>query len=129
MAELFDELLEHCPRPVEAGYWTTVFALALALTDQHERFAALDLEGPSRWGSAARLVTRQRYAEAADELAAIGGRPEEALARLLDAQALIRQGSRPRAASPRSRSPSSCGPGCGRPATWTWPRALTAQTA
>ena len=94
VAELFDELLENVPGTVEASYWTAVFALALALTEQHERLAALDLEGPSRWGVAARLVNQQRYAESAAELAAIGGRPEEALARFLDAQALIRQGSR-----------------------------------
>ena len=52
------------------------------------------IEGPWRWLSTARLVADGRYAEAADELGAIGARPEEALARLLTARGLIGGGDR-----------------------------------
>jgi hypothetical protein len=41
------------------------------------------------------MIADARYVEAADELADIGGRSQEALARLLAARALIREGSRP----------------------------------
>jgi class 3 adenylate cyclase/tetratricopeptide (TPR) repeat protein len=92
VAELFDELVEAAPSPVQGSYWSCVFALALALTDQPQRFAVVDLQGPSRWLTATRLILDERFAEAAEELAAIGGKPEEALARLLTARALIRHG-------------------------------------
>jgi tetratricopeptide (TPR) repeat protein len=94
VADLFDELVEANPGKGAWSYWSTAFALALALTDQPERFAVCDMEGPSRWGSAAKLITEGRYAEAGDELGEIGGKPEQALARLLAARALISSGSR-----------------------------------
>jgi class 3 adenylate cyclase/tetratricopeptide (TPR) repeat protein len=94
VGELFDELVEATQGPVQGGPWSTELALALTLTDQPERFAALDMKGPSRWQSAANLITEGRYAEAGDELAQIGGQPEQALTRLLTARALIRGGSR-----------------------------------
>ena len=94
VAELFDELAEAEPGKVAGSYWSTVFALALALTDQPERLAAHDMKGPSRWVTAANLITEGRYAEAGDELGEIGGKPEQALARLLAARDLIRRGSR-----------------------------------
>ena len=71
-----------------------MFALALALTDQPERLAVCVMEGPSRWMTAAKLIAEGRYAEGGDELGEIGGRPEQALARLLAARDLIRRGSR-----------------------------------
>ena len=94
VAELVDELVGQRTGPIEAGYWSTVLALALALTDQAARFAELDATGPSRWLVAARLVADGSYTEAADELRDIGGRPEEAFARMLAARALIRAGGR-----------------------------------
>ncbi len=94
VAELFDELVEAGPSKVTWSYWSTVFALALALTDQPERLAVHDMKGPSRWATAAQLITEGGYAEAGDELGEIGGKPEQALARLLAARALIRRGNR-----------------------------------
>jgi len=94
VADLFDELVEALPGTAMWSNWSTVFALALALTDQPERLATLDTQGPSRWATAARLITAGRYAEAGDELGEIGGKPEQALARLLAARALIRSGNR-----------------------------------
>jgi hypothetical protein len=43
---------------------------------------------------AAKLIAEGRYSEAGDELGEIGGKPEQALARLLAARDLIRRGSR-----------------------------------
>ena len=80
---------------VSGAYCLVEFALALALTDQADRFAAVSTEGAWRWLAAARLIAAGRYAEAADELAATGARPEEALARLLAARMLIGRGDRP----------------------------------
>ena len=94
VADLFDELVEALPGTAMWSNWSTVFALALALTDQPERLATLDTQGPSRWATAARLITAGRYAEAGDELGEIGSKPEQALARLLNARALIRHGNR-----------------------------------
>jgi hypothetical protein len=94
VADLFDELVEADPSTVTWSYWSTVFALALALTDQPERLSVHDMKGPSRWVTAAKLITEGRYAEAADELGEIGGKPEQALSRLLAARDLIRRGSR-----------------------------------
>ena len=94
VAELFGELLEAYPGQVLASGWSTDFALALALTDQPDRFHEFDAQGSSRWLTAARLIADGRHAAAADELAEIGARPEEALARLLAARASIRAGNR-----------------------------------
>ena len=71
VAELFDEMVGAVPGQVQGSTWSTGFALALALTDQPERFAALDVTGPSRWLTAARLIAEGRYAEAGDALAEI----------------------------------------------------------
>jgi predicted ATPase/class 3 adenylate cyclase len=86
VANLFDELAERVGEDDSGSFWATGFALALALTDQAERLGAVRAEGPSRWLSAARLIAAGRHAEAAAELAAIGARPEEAVARLLAAR-------------------------------------------
>ena len=94
VADLFDELVDADPGKVTCSYWTTVFALALALTDQRERLGVLEISGPSRWATAAALIAEGRYSEAGDELGDIGGKPEQALARLLAARDLIRRGSR-----------------------------------
>jgi hypothetical protein len=94
VAALFGELADAGPGDVLSSSWSTVFALALALTDQSERLAVHDVKGPSRWAAAARLIAEGRYTEAGDELGEIGGRPEQALARLLAARDLIRRGSR-----------------------------------
>jgi class 3 adenylate cyclase/tetratricopeptide (TPR) repeat protein len=94
VADLCDELAA-IPAPLEAGYWSPLAALATALTGAPQRFAALDVQGPSRWHSAAVMIADARYLEAADELADIGGRPQEAMARLLAARALISEGNRP----------------------------------
>ena len=94
VAALFDELVAATGGAAEGSFWCTGFALALALTDQVERFAAVTAKGPFRWVVVARAVAAKRYDEAADELAAIGARPEEAFARLLSARALIGHGHR-----------------------------------
>jgi tetratricopeptide (TPR) repeat protein len=95
VAELFDEAADAVEADVSGTFGLTGFALALALTGQPDRFAAVQrIEGPWKWLSAARLVAGGRYAEAVDTLAAIGARPEEALARLLHARLLIDGGDR-----------------------------------
>jgi class 3 adenylate cyclase/tetratricopeptide (TPR) repeat protein len=94
VSALFDEAVEAFEGDMSGVYWVVELALALALTDQPERFAAVHAEGPWPWLSAAGLVAAGRHGEAADELAAIGARPEEALARLLAARSLIGAGDR-----------------------------------
>ena len=96
VAELFDEAVEAVDTDVSgASSWLAEFALALALTGQAGRFSAMErIEGPWRWLSTARLVADGRYFEAADDFAAIGARPEEALARLLAARSRIDGGDR-----------------------------------
>jgi hypothetical protein len=64
------------------------------MTGQADRFTTMQIQGPWSWLSATRLIADGRYAEAADELAAIGARTEEALARLLAARSLIGGGER-----------------------------------
>ena len=95
VSELFDEAVGGLAINVSGAYCLVEFALALALTDQADRFAAVSTEGAWRWLAAARLIAAGRYAEAADDLAATGARPEEALARLLAARMLIGRGDRP----------------------------------
>ena len=95
VADLFAEAVEAVEADVSGAYWLTEFALALALTGQADRFTAPPVDGPWRWLSAARLVADGRHVDAADALAAIGARPEEALARLLAARGLIGGGDRP----------------------------------
>jgi tetratricopeptide (TPR) repeat protein len=94
--ELFEEAVAAIEHDISgASSWLAEFALALALTGRAGRFSAMQrIEGPWRWLSTARLVADGRYAEAADELGAIGARPEEALARLLTARGLIGGGDR-----------------------------------
>jgi class 3 adenylate cyclase/tetratricopeptide (TPR) repeat protein len=95
VSELFDEAVGALAINVSGAYCLVEFALALALTDQADRFVAVSTQGAWRWLAAARLIAAGRYAEAADELAATGARPEEALARLLSARMLIGRGDRP----------------------------------
>ena len=94
VADLFDELATAIADGAEGGYWAVTAALALALTEQPQRFAVASIGGLSRWMEAARMIVEGRFVEAAAELAAIGGRPEEALARLLAARSLIGDGRR-----------------------------------
>ena len=94
VADLCDELADAGPDKVLWSSWSTVFALALALTDQPERLAVHDGKGPSRWATVTQLIIEGRYADAGDELGEIGSKPEQALARLLAARALIRHGNR-----------------------------------
>ncbi len=61
-------------------------------------------EGPSRWLAPATLIAEERYGEAADELALLGARPEEALTRLLLAQARIADGHRAEGEAQLSRA-------------------------
>src|SRR5207344_2539910 len=86
VAELFDEAVAAVEADISGAFWLAEFALALALTGQADRFAAVQVEGPWRWLAAARMVADGRYADAADELAEIGARSEEAMARLLAAR-------------------------------------------
>lgn len=92
VADLVDELASIAKPDTAGGGWTATTALALALTGQSQRLAATSIAGASRWHQAARLITQGSYRQAADRLATIGAAPEEALARLLAAQALINQG-------------------------------------
>jgi tetratricopeptide (TPR) repeat protein len=95
VAQRFDEAVEALEADVSGAFWLTGFALALALTGQRDRFAAVErIEGPWRWLSAAKLVAGGRYGEAVAELGAIGSRPDEALGRLLHARHLIDVGDR-----------------------------------
>jgi hypothetical protein len=95
IAALFSEAVDAVEADLTGAYWLAEFALALALTGQSELFAAARIEGPWAWLSAARLVAGGRHVDAADAFAAIGARPEEALARLVAAHALIGAGDRP----------------------------------
>jgi hypothetical protein len=104
VAELFDELVAARANEGDGSFWAVGFALALALTGQVERFAAVTAEGPSRWLAPATLIAEERYGEAADELALIGARPEEALTRLLLAQARISAGHRAEGEAQLSRA-------------------------
>ncbi|MGZ4287310.1 MAG: hypothetical protein ACXVW5_24275, partial [Solirubrobacteraceae bacterium] len=92
VADLLDELVTATAGGVPGSYWSIEFALALALTDQPERLATMPAEGPSRWVAIARVIAAERYGEAADELAALGAGPEEALTRMLAARTLIAGG-------------------------------------
>jgi hypothetical protein len=92
VAELYDEIVEGVGDDVAASFWSAGAALALALTDQSQRFAAVRADGPSRWLGAARLVAAGRHVEAAKELGGMGALPEEALARVLAARQLIGKG-------------------------------------
>ena len=92
VAELYDEIVEGVGDDVAASFWSAGAALALALTDQSQRFAAIRADGPSRWLGAARLVAAGRHVEAAKELGGMGALPEEALARVLAARQLIGKG-------------------------------------
>ncbi len=94
VSDLFDELSAATADTQEGSFWSAEIALALALTDQAERFRGVAVEGPSRWLAVALLIAEERYLEAAEELAAIGARPEEALTRVLAAQTLIGHGRR-----------------------------------
>jgi tetratricopeptide (TPR) repeat protein len=94
VSALFDEAAGALQGDMSGVYWLVELALALALTDQPQRFAGLQAEGPWAWLAAARLIAAGRHAEAADQLAVIGARPEEALARLLAGRSLIGVGDR-----------------------------------
>jgi class 3 adenylate cyclase len=104
VAELFDELVAARADDWHASAWAVGFALALALTGQVERYAAVTAEGPSRWLAPAMLIAEERYGEAADELALLGARPEEALTRLLLAQRRIADGHRAEGEAQLSRA-------------------------
>jgi hypothetical protein len=94
VAAIIEELAVARTGGAEGGSWTAAAALALALTDQPELFAGIAVDGPSRWVEPARLLVTGQFRQAADLLAAIGGRPMEAFARLLEARVLMANGLR-----------------------------------
>jgi hypothetical protein len=90
LAELVESAGVH-----SGGYWTCTMALALALVGRPEAVSRVIVPGPSRWLAVAEMVSDDRYSEAANALAAMGARPEEAIGRLLSGRALIAAGHRP----------------------------------
>ena len=91
VAAIHDELAEAAADSLPRAEWTVAIALAIALTNQCERFA-ITLDGPSPWPQAARSIVEGHFGRAADELVELGARPEEAITRLLAARETIRQG-------------------------------------
>jgi tetratricopeptide (TPR) repeat protein len=94
VAELADELLaaragHHTARVSE---WAVTLALALALTSQTKRFRLEIGDQLSAWGPAAHMLFDSHFEAAADALATIGARPEEALSRILAGRVLIDSG-------------------------------------
>jgi class 3 adenylate cyclase/tetratricopeptide (TPR) repeat protein len=92
VAALYDELAEAADDRSDQTDWTVAIALALALTGQLERFAIELDDDPWRWPATARSIVQGRFAEAADQLAELGDRPSEAIARMLAARDTIRRG-------------------------------------
>jgi class 3 adenylate cyclase/tetratricopeptide (TPR) repeat protein len=90
LAELVESAGSHA-----GGYWTCIMAFALALVERPDAVSRVIVPSPSRWLAVAEMVSQGQYAEAANALAAMGARPEEAIARLLSARALIASGRRP----------------------------------
>ncbi len=76
----------------QGGYWTVPIAIALSLTDQSHKLAAVPVDGPSRWIEIARAATEGKFSNGADMLTTIGAMPEEALARLLAARSHVQHG-------------------------------------
>jgi class 3 adenylate cyclase/tetratricopeptide (TPR) repeat protein len=74
------------------GDWALCAAVACALTDQIELFPKAGADTTSRWGDAALLIADRRFEEAADLLADMGARADEALVRLLAGRDLIDAG-------------------------------------
>ena len=74
------------------GDWALCAAVACALTEQLELFPHTAADTMSRWGAAALLIADRRFGEAADLLAEMGARADEALARLLSGRDLIAAG-------------------------------------
>jgi class 3 adenylate cyclase/tetratricopeptide (TPR) repeat protein len=94
VSAFFAEAMQALEADANGAHWLVEFALALALTDQAERLATVQIEGPWRWLIVAKLLAAGRHAEAVDELASVGARPEEAMARLVAARSLIARGDR-----------------------------------
>jgi class 3 adenylate cyclase/tetratricopeptide (TPR) repeat protein len=92
VAALHDELAEAVAGQTGRADWTVAIALALALTGQLDRLGfKLDV-GPSSWPKSACSIVEGRFGRAADQLAELGDRPNEAIARLLAARDTIGQG-------------------------------------
>jgi hypothetical protein len=92
VAALTDELTATTLEGTRAGEWAVVAVTALALTGQVERFAQPVKDDASPWGRTARAISERRFTEAADMLADLGARSDEAPVRLLAAQAALRAG-------------------------------------
>jgi class 3 adenylate cyclase/tetratricopeptide (TPR) repeat protein len=74
------------------GDWALCAAVTCALTGQLELFPHTGADTTSRWGAAALLIADRRFGEAADLLAGIGARADEALVRLLAGRQLVAEG-------------------------------------
>ncbi|HYX86696.1 MAG TPA: adenylate/guanylate cyclase domain-containing protein [Gaiellales bacterium] len=94
VASLVDELARAAAGggSIRGSDWGVTLAAALALTGQAERFSFPEGDDLSRWDAPARMLAAGRFDEAADALAAIGARAEEALARLLAARSHLSAG-------------------------------------
>jgi len=92
VAAFYDELAQAVAGGSDQAEWTIPITLALALTDQLERFGIQLDDDPWRWPATARSIVQGRFARAADQLAELGDRPNEAIARLLAARDTIGQG-------------------------------------
>jgi hypothetical protein len=92
VAALTDELTATTGDGTRAGEWAVVAVTALALTGQVERFSQPVKDDASSWGRTARAISEGRFTEAADMLADLGARADEAPVRLLAAQAAVRAG-------------------------------------
>jgi hypothetical protein len=92
VAALYGELADAVAGGSDQTEWTLTIALALALTGQLEGFGIELHDDPWRWPATARSIVQGRFARAADQLAELGDRPSEAIARLLAARDTIGQG-------------------------------------
>jgi tetratricopeptide (TPR) repeat protein len=102
-SELADELIELCTAAQQtgthAGRWTVLFAFALRALGRSGAFLATvpHLGVSTPWLEAAVAVAEGDPGRAAEILARIGARPDEAFARICAAEALVAAGRRPEA--------------------------------
>jgi hypothetical protein len=92
VAVLYEELADAVADGSDQTEWTLTIALALALTGRLEGFGIELKDDPWRWPATSRSVVQGRFAEAADQLAELGDRSSEAIARMLAARDTIGHG-------------------------------------
>ena len=90
---LLDAFLERATPPGNLSAWEVHLAIAAGDGDRAPQLLAIAERGtPSRWSNASRCAARGDHVAAADVLAAMGARTDEAAARLRGARALAAGG-------------------------------------